>query len=183
LNKTRPPSQWDDPDRVQELTLRWAAGQSCTQIGAAMGITRSTVIGKVHRLGLPARAVAAPRSKPRATLEELEERRKRKYAAQVARRQAASKKKLSPAPTPAQAITELPIASEPLNIPMAELRMWSKFKSNQCRFIADEPPGPLFRTCGQPTPVGESYCVSCHRIAHKLFVPHVSTWRSRQRAA
>ena len=52
---------WSD-DRVEQLKKLWEAGLSASQIAAELGnVTRNAVIGKVHRLGLP----AAPRAPPR----------------------------------------------------------------------------------------------------------------------
>jgi len=52
-------SQWTD-ERIAEITKLWAEGYSATRIGAAMGISRSCVIGKVTRLGLPEPAEKLP---------------------------------------------------------------------------------------------------------------------------
>lgn len=42
-------------DQIEELKNLWARGDSGTVIGAVMGISRCSVLGKVHRLGLPHR--------------------------------------------------------------------------------------------------------------------------------
>ncbi len=39
-------------ERIEQLRTLWADGYSCTQVGAIMGISRSAVIGAVHRNGL-----------------------------------------------------------------------------------------------------------------------------------
>lgn len=44
-------------DRITQLRHLWASGDSASIIGNAMGITRSAVIGKVHRLGLSGRVL------------------------------------------------------------------------------------------------------------------------------
>jgi GcrA cell cycle regulator len=50
------PSWWTE-ERVTELKTRWTIGESARQIWCAMGaVSRSAVIGKVHRLKLPFRA-------------------------------------------------------------------------------------------------------------------------------
>jgi len=52
---------WTD-DRVEQLKKLWEGGLSASQIAAELGnVTRNAVIGKVHRLGLP----AAPKARLR----------------------------------------------------------------------------------------------------------------------
>jgi GcrA cell cycle regulator len=50
------PSKWTE-DRVDMLEKLWTQGLSASEIALALGgnVTRCAVIGKVHRLGLPAR--------------------------------------------------------------------------------------------------------------------------------
>lgn len=48
-------------DRVELCRRLWAEGLSASQIASRLGgVTRNAVIGKVHRLGLPARAPRRP---------------------------------------------------------------------------------------------------------------------------
>ncbi|MEQ1930103.1 MAG: GcrA family cell cycle regulator, partial [Parvularculaceae bacterium] len=50
---------WND-ERVELLKKYWAEGLSASQIASKMGgVTRTAVIGKVHRLGLSGRAAPA----------------------------------------------------------------------------------------------------------------------------
>jgi GcrA cell cycle regulator len=53
-----------DADKIEDLKVRWEAGETCSQIARAMGggITRNSVIGKVRRLGLPFRDTATSSS-------------------------------------------------------------------------------------------------------------------------
>lgn len=50
-------------ERVAELTRRWEAGETTAAIGLAMGVSKNTIIGKVHRLGMELRC-EANRSSP-----------------------------------------------------------------------------------------------------------------------
>lgn len=41
--------------QIADLKRLWTAGQSASQIGNALGVSKNAVIGKAHRLKLPAR--------------------------------------------------------------------------------------------------------------------------------
>ncbi len=45
---------WTDA-QIADLKRLWAAGHSTSQIGTILGVSRNAVIGKAHRLKLPAR--------------------------------------------------------------------------------------------------------------------------------
>lgn len=52
---------WTD-EKVKMLVQLWETGQSITQIGKALGMTRNAVVGKAHRIGLAKRASPIVRS-------------------------------------------------------------------------------------------------------------------------
>ncbi|MFN3883230.1 MAG: GcrA family cell cycle regulator [Rhodocyclaceae bacterium] len=52
---------WTD-EKVKLLVQLWETGQSITQIGKALGMTRNAVVGKAHRIGLAKRASPIMRS-------------------------------------------------------------------------------------------------------------------------
>jgi GcrA cell cycle regulator len=53
----RLPSIWDDPANIERLVVMWeTAGISAAQIGKILGVSKSAIIGKAHRLGLVDRA-------------------------------------------------------------------------------------------------------------------------------
>lgn len=54
------------PERIQQLGDLWGAGLSASEIARTMGgVTRSAVIGKVHRLGLSGRTATKRQYKAR----------------------------------------------------------------------------------------------------------------------
>jgi GcrA cell cycle regulator len=147
-------SIWSD-EKIEELRVRWDAGESCSEIAAAMRMTRNAVIGKSHRLGLSER-----RSQKSPQELELARRRTAERNAdnkRVAREQIRERKMQ-------ETIVAMPVYAGSLNIPFADLRDFSSCEVNQCRFIADEPPAPDYIACGNDTLPGESYCPHCRII-------------------
>jgi GcrA cell cycle regulator len=145
---------WTD-ERVKELKLAWAAGLSCTVIGAQLGVSRNAVIGKISRLGLSGRKVVV-------TPEQREARRQRDNAARVvrhrnARQQKKGEIKMERSPS---IVSPMP-GYEALNIPFSQLRDFKNGEPNQCRFIAVDVTGPDTPACGNETEAGKSYCAHC----------------------
>lgn len=90
---------WTDA-RVEALKILWAEGLSCSQVARKLGggATRSSVIGKVHRLGLARRPKPSPPSRPNLTVISNSPRRARSHSA-VAKAQ-------RPPPRPARAVVD-----------------------------------------------------------------------------
>ena len=45
---------WTD-DKIKKLKKMWSAGKATTEIAKSLGMSKNSIIGKVHRLDLPAR--------------------------------------------------------------------------------------------------------------------------------
>ena len=156
----------NSPDRLRVL---WDEGHSTSEIGRRMDITKNAVIGKAHRLGLPARpspirgrVPGAPQIKraPRVTLPVL-------ATAPILR---AARK--AP-PTPPQRAPEAPKApAAPKRRPEAETllpRAGTPPRWGLCQFPTGDRP---FKWCGQPVQlVGSPYCNDCRKIAYNRPVP------------
>lgn len=145
---------WTD-DEVEELKVRWSAGLTCSEIGTAMDKSRNAVIGKVHRLGLDGR-------KKTTTAADRERSLRARYERNA--RQKKLKRRQNREVEVEEQIEAMPAFIGSLNIPFDELRDFSNCEPNECRFIADEPPGPLYLSCGTETPPGEPYCAHCKPI-------------------
>ncbi len=144
--------------KIDELKGLFGERISASQIAARMGVTRNAVIGKLHRMGLSLERVRIPeeerreREKARAKLKSQRE--KTKYYSRTERMM----------PEAPSIIAPMPQFEGRLNIPTRDLRDYSNNGANQCRYIADEPPGPDYLACGNETPAGESYCPHCRPL-------------------
>lgn len=130
-------SDWTE-ERVAQLTKLWGDGYSASQIARILGgITRCSVIGKVHRLSLPLRSQDA--------------RHKHRPAPQAKRAPAIVE--LQPPPEP-----EAPIVLEDgSHITIMQLT------HGTCRWPIGDPQDGDFHFCGHPVLAHSPYC-DAHRI-------------------
>lgn len=139
---------WNDT-RVALLKKLWAEGLSTSQIAADLGgVTRNAVIGKVHRLKLPApvrseRAPVKPRApKPHKSGPVIVQR--------IANRDAPSILPTMPQPTgTVQRCTVL------------------ELNSRNCHWPFGEPQSPDFFFCGGDAVDGKPYCAGHCDVAYK----------------
>ena len=65
--------EWND-ETIDRIRALWSEGHSTAEIGRRMGISKNAVVGKAHRLNLPARpspirrGMGEKRAAPRATI-------------------------------------------------------------------------------------------------------------------
>jgi GcrA cell cycle regulator len=147
-------------ERLSEL---WLEGLSCSQIAETMksGITRNSVIGKVHRLGLHEKRPRQPSAPKPARLP-------RRSVQQIAAAAALTKKlrnkaepKFLPAPLPnASAWTPLPGTTPVSLLALAD---------GVCRWPVGDDTRHLF--CGCEAAPGASYCVHHKAMATKPAEP------------
>jgi GcrA cell cycle regulator len=133
-------------DRIEWLTQLWADGLSASQIASKLGgLTRSAVIGKVHRTGLPGRnKTRDPASYPKAP-------RKPQRRAPWAVKNKRSK------------------PADDSGIPFAQRCTLLELNNSTCRWpIATEP----FLFCGAMPAEGRPYCHEHCARAYQSAQPH-----------
>jgi GcrA cell cycle regulator len=148
---------WTD-ESIAELTRRWMAGESASNIAAALGLkSRNVVIGKVHRLGL--QRTSQPRKNELMRAQEAERREKRNERLRQARAELRVLNGGRADPRPYGRRERLAgdysrlrcVEVVPLNIALMDL------EHSHCRFpYGDDPATMTF--CGHPTIVRKSYC-------------------------
>jgi GcrA cell cycle regulator len=143
-------SPWTD-ELIERLKLLWAKGLSASQIAAELKggkFTRMSVIGKVHRLKLPARKAREP-GPP--------------YLRKRQRRANGIPKPPAPPPRPKPP----PPPPPPGTAPKMRRLPFAKIKSNHCRWPCDvedlRQPARLF--CAADVREGEVYCEHHYRKA------------------
>lgn len=156
---------WNE-QRTIRLKYLFGEGVSYSEIAKDIGAaSRNAISGKVDRLGLSrGKPIKGPAeialAKAKAASRNLKNRRVSRGTETF--QPSREKKMHQEAPT-----TPPPPFEGSLNIPTRDLRDWMEKSPNQCRFIADEPPGPDYLACGNETADGASYCPHCLEITHR----------------
>jgi GcrA cell cycle regulator len=148
-------SPW--PDRDGELRARWAAGETTLAIAEAMGLTKNQVIGRAHRLGLPARPHPIRRAEGGAP-------RTPRPAPKAARAAGAGAGASAPSPRPSPAPRERERApAVPAVLARTARCCWPVWPNGAGREHPE-----YGRYCGAPALLGSSYCPAHHARAGRV---------------
>ena len=141
-------------ETIARLRALWDEGHSTAEIGRRLGITKNAVVGKAHRLNLPARPSPIRRSagaEPRPTRPVAPKRSSGPTLTVLTA--------VAPAPKPAEPIrTAVLRAVPPTPRPAARL--------SACCWPIGEPGTPSFHFCGDSALTGKPYCAPHASIAY-----------------
>ncbi len=134
--------EWNE-ETIARIRALWAEGHSTAEIGRRMGVSKNAVVGKAHRLSLPAR----PSPIRRGTGE------KRPARATVRRVTGPTLPALQSVPG------QVPAASKPVVV-LRQVTMQPRpaGRVSACCWPLGEPGKPDFRFCGDPTMPAKPYC-------------------------
>ncbi len=131
-------------DTIARLRALWDEGHATAEIGRRMGISKNAVVGKAHRLRLPARP--SP------------------IQTRVAGSERQARPPRLPKPAPSSTLQPLPSAAgrggpmRPVEAPPAPLPVRSGPSGRPCCWPLGDPGQPGFRFCGDGTAPGRPYC-------------------------
>ena len=157
---------WTEADK-ETLRAEWATGLSASKIGAKLGRTKSSVLSRAHRMGLPERPspIGAGSKKTVAAPKQVD-------APVIVRvRAPVAKPKRAPAPV---AFAEAPSPHVPAMPPNAALG------KSPCQFpLWSHGQRPVFRdgtpwVCGNPAILGQSWCRRCWGIVYQSRAPQMT---------
>ncbi|NKC31421.1 GcrA family cell cycle regulator [Falsiroseomonas selenitidurans] len=139
-------------EAIERLRALWAEGHSTAEIGRRMGVSKNAVVGKAHRLNLPAR----PSPIRRETLAE--------------RPAQATTPRLPRAAGPAPRSTLAPAASgstAPVAAASGVVRAFPRLSAmRSCCWPIGEPGTPEFRFCSAEAASGKPYCSQHAAVAY-----------------
>ena len=146
-------------EAIDRLRGLWSEGHSTAEIGRRMGISKNAVVGKAHRLNLPARpspirrdAAQAPKPAParRQTLPPL----------RAALREPVQVLRPAAAPLPA------PVAVMPRPAPAPTRPTIFRAVAKSCCWPIGEPGTKEFRFCTAEAMAGKPYCLEHASVAY-----------------
>jgi len=158
--------EWPE-GRVGLLRQLWGEGYSASRIAAMIGegITRSAVLGKVHRLHLNGRTPShlTPEEKARRRVEYVAGHREQINLRARQRSWARGVVPVAMKQQPPKLSETLPDAPEPDRACSCTLL---ELTHQRCRYVLGEPNGANTLYCGQRTVEGQSYCPFHYRKTH-----------------
>lgn len=147
------------PEKIALLAKLWGDGLSASDIASELpgNLTRSAVLGKVHRLGLKKRkqCAATPRTRKRRGESPLEAKLRRRAMLKSQR-------------VPWIDAEPLP-AEDPTLIPLEQRKTFAELENTHCRFPYGDPGTADFFFCGAHganASAGTPYCAGHRRVAY-----------------
>lgn len=164
--------RWTE-ERVEQLRTAWASGKSTSQIAGDMGTTKNSVVGKLDRMGLPARQHRAyGKARRTSHMPDPVEPRRANGSRVIALEHALGMRDHLPkrgmlvvAPDLAGSSSQ---ADLPLQTPLAERKSLVDLEPHDCRFPFGDGP---FTFCGRRKVDGVSYCEDHVKACYQPPVP------------
>lgn len=139
-------------EAISTLRALWDEGHSTAEIGRRMGVSKNAIVGKAHRLNLPARPSPIRRDGPSAP-------RAASPRPQLPRAMPAPRPMIAPPPRPAiQA--PAPVRAQPV------VRAFPRLGTRSCCWPMGEPGTAEFRFCTHEAILGKPYCPEHAAVAY-----------------
>lgn len=143
-------ADWND-DTIARLRALWDDGHATAEIGRRMGTTKNAVVGKAHRLELPARPSPITRGASRSV---------------SPRQRWVGRPTLPLLPTRPTGLAAVPPASAPAPLAPPPPRRRYELSGQPCCWPLGEPGRPGFRFCEEVAEPGRPYCAEHASLAY-----------------
>jgi len=158
--------EWTE-DAIVRLRALWDEGHSTAEIGRRLGVSKNAVVGKAHRLDLPARPSPIRRDGTGATPRRPTLRRVAGPTLPPLSSTAAAV--MEPAPTPAPSSVRPPVARPATAAappPRMQVAPRPFARSVSCCWPSGDPGTPNFRFCDAAAVPGKPYCSEHAQLAY-----------------
>ncbi len=159
--------EWNS-EAIETLRSLWAEGHSTAEIGRRMGVSKNAVVGKAHRLNLPARPSPIRREAEGANARPavpLQRRAPTPRQPQPMRRPEPVQQPQQ-APQPQQVVVAPVQMAPPPPPPAAVVRSFPRVSNRSCCWPLGEPGTSGFRFCEEGAMSGKPYCSSHASVAY-----------------
>lgn len=146
---------------IENLRALWAEGHSTAEIGRRLGVSKNAVVGKAHRLDLPARPSPIRRDGPASGL--LRRAMPRRIAGPTLP-PLSSAQPLAAMPAPAAAPRPKPVSAPPPRVQAVPPRPYGRLVA--CCWPIGEPGTREFRFCDAESVPGKPYCAEHAQLAY-----------------
>ncbi len=152
-------SEWPEA-RTLYLISAWGAGHTVRDIGIALGISKNSVVGKVHRLGLPSRPSPIRHGGPQPSV------RTQRAERRAAGRVSPPGGHLQSIPATVATVPELMsmAPARSVAVPRETPRQFARVVT--CAFPIGDPGEPGFRWCADDAKRDSPYCAHHHSICY-----------------
>ncbi len=162
---------------VEDLKIMWKQGLTTGEIGKRLGVSKNSIVGKVHRLQLDARPSPIKKKEP----EEVKEIKKEKKCcksksteqavekekAEVKTEKKVTEKVIEKAPEPVieevKTFTPKPVTPAKTYNGNAKL---TDLDNHTCRWPIGDPKDENFHFCGRKIKLGQTYCEEHAALAY-----------------
>lgn len=161
---------WDER-RIEILRTLWPGGVSAREIADKIGApSKSAVIGKAHRIGLPSHVNARGNG-----TEAFKSFRGRKGGLRLKAKAMARKAVVNPDKPNEPKLKAVPLPKPRTDLPPLIARVtFEQLQNDQCKFPVGDPREADFGFCGQPRVLGKPYCSDCCQRAYTVRETRVS---------
>lgn len=160
---------WTD-EMVDQLRAMWVEGLTTGEIGKRLGVSKNSIVGKVHRLGLSGRPSPIKKKEDNDSEAEASE-----TAAKQVKEKAAPKEpkpikvkaeKPAPAPAPVEKAAEKTECPAKPSHHHNGKTMLTDLDNHTCRWPLGDPKDENFHFCGKKVRIGQTYCDEHANIAY-----------------
>lgn len=161
---------WTD-EMVDQLRAMWKEGLTTGEIGKRLGVSKNSIVGKVHRLGLSGRPSPIKKKEDSEVETEISAK-----PAKEAAKEKTVKEKNEPKPVKIEKNAAKEPAAQPKTETKSEVQTvphhhngktgLTDLDNHTCRWPLGDPKDENFHFCGKKVRIGQTYCDEHANIAY-----------------
>lgn len=158
---------WTD-EMIDQLRAMWFEGLTTGEIGKRLGVSKNSIVGKVHRLGLSGRPSPIKKKEEKDTAAETSAKpAKEKNIAQTPK-PAAKQKQEKTVPAEEVSVEKMQVKTEcpAKSNSHGGKTMLTDLDNHTCRWPLGDPKDENFHFCGRRVRIGQTYCDEHANIAY-----------------